>query len=112
MKQEPQLSEDQLFCRSVLSEWVGGDHHLEPIKTHGSGILMPWSQDLSTWDFNGLTHLVLLAHRHHVRFSIRSRGFREVAIVAHRRKTEGGMSVRHPGLDWLLSEVKINMEKK
>lgn len=27
MKPEHQLSEDQLFCRSILSRWVEGDHH-------------------------------------------------------------------------------------
>lgn len=105
MKPEPQLSEDQLFCRSILSRWVGGDHHLEPIKPHGDGILMPWSQDLSTWDFDGLTRLVLLAHQNHVRISIRAHQPRCVAITAHRRKVTGGMSERHPGLDYLLALI-------
>ena len=105
MKPEPQLSEDQLFCRSILSRWVGGDHHLEPIKPHGDGILMPWSQDLSTWDFDGLTRLVLLAHQNHVRISIRAHQPRCVAITAHRRKVAGGMSERHSGLEFLMEQI-------
>lgn len=101
MKPEPQLTEDQRFCRSVLSEWVGGDHHLDPIKEWGDGISMTHRGDLSTFDFDGLTRLVLLAHKHYVRITVRAASPREVAIIVHRRKPEGGFAQRHPGLSSL-----------
>lgn len=105
MKPEPQLTEDQMFCRSVLSEWVCGDHHLPPVKEWGDGIAITYRGDLSTFDFDRLTSLVLLAHLHCVRISIGAASPREVRIIVHRRKPEGNLMQRHPSLEELKARI-------
>jgi len=91
-------TEDQEYCRRALSRWVGGDHHLSKVYEFGEGICINTMQDLSTFDFDKLTQLVLIAHRYRIRIEIGSSGPRAVRIIAHRRKAEGTLSVKHPGL--------------
>jgi len=104
------LTEDQEYCKRTLAEWADGEHHLPDVKAHGFGICINWLGDLSTYDFNGLTRLVLLAHRDGVRFGIRSSGPGMVKITAHRRKTgprgDLSMSQWHPSITHLLSDVR------
>lgn len=104
MKKKPPfvLSDDQKYCRAMLSQWVGGDHHLGEISECGPGILMPWSQDFATYDFDAMTRLVVLAHVHLVRVSVKAHGPRQIAIICHRRTAEGTMPQRHPSIEALL----------
>jgi hypothetical protein len=80
------MTEDQQFCKDMLSEWVGGDHHLPKVHGFEKGICINFCGDLSTHDGDRLTRLVLLAHRDAVRIEIASSGPRRVKIIAHRRK--------------------------
>lgn len=109
MKKEPPFSEDQLFCKSMLSEWVCGDHHLPHVHHFGTGICINFYGDLSTYDGSRLTTLVLLAHRDFVRVEIASSGPRRVRVIAHRRKPqEAGDRIhqRHPSLDDLIQQIE------
>ena len=110
MKKAPvTLTEDQLFCKRMLSEWVGGDHHLPKVKEFGTGICINYYGDLSTYDWNRLTRLVLLAHRDYVRVEIASSGPRMVKVIAHRSAptTNGDKQwMRHPSLDDLVNEIQ------
>lgn len=102
------MTEDQLYCRQMLSVWVGGDHRLDKIEPFGVGIAMRWSQDLSTFDFDRLTALVLLAHKYWVRVSIQSHAPRYIKIVCHRRKPDGDrIYERHPGLADLAAKALL-----
>jgi len=99
MKNEPAFRKDQIFCKNMLSEWVGGDHHLPKVTEYGTGICINFYGDLSTYDWNRLTMLVLLAHRDFVRIEIGSSGPRMVRIIAHRRKPREDSDLqwqRHP----------------
>jgi len=91
-------TEDQEYCRKALSRWIGGDHHLPKVYEWGMGICISVHGDLSTFDWDRLTYLVLIAHRYRIRIEIGSSGPRTVRVIAHRRKAEGSQSVRHPGL--------------
>lgn len=65
--------------------------------------------DLSTYDWNRLTRLVLLAHRDFVRVELASSGPRMIKICAHRRapKTDKDTQCqRHPSLDDLIQEIQ------
>ncbi len=104
-KPEPELSEDQKYCVSVLAEWMHGEHHLGKIKPWGPGIAMTYMGDLSTYDFDGMTRLVLLAHARCVRLSVKAASPREVYIIAHRRNPTGdNYATRHPDLAALMSK--------
>ena len=99
-------SEDQQFCINALAEWACGHHHLPKVHEFGVGICINYSGDLSTFDFDRLTRLVLIAHKHYIRIEIASSGPRLVRIIAHRRKRDGNIYNRHPGLDELENTIK------
>jgi hypothetical protein len=54
---------------------------------------------LSTYDFDGLTRLVLWAHEHCCRISIQACNPGRVRIVLHRRRRDGEMWARHPTIE-------------
>lgn len=108
-KKTEHLDDNQQYCKDTLSEWADGDHHLPDVKAFGSGIAINFYGDLSTYDFNRLTRLVLLAHRDFIRIEIASSGPRMVKIIAHRRRPrEDGdrQYQRHPSLDDLIEEAR------
>lgn len=96
------MSENQEFCSSLLALWAGGWHHLPKVHPFGEGVAINWAGDLSTFDGDGLTRLVLLAHEHAVRIEIASSGPRLVKIIAHRRSHDAPKYYqRHPDLQKL-----------
>jgi len=107
------VSEDQEYCICMLSEWAGGRHHLPKVYAWGVGVCINHHGDLSTFDYNRLTRLVLLAHRDAVRIEIASSGPRRVKIIAHRRKHGEGLSMfeRHPCLADLAAIIDEMREK-
>ena len=113
MAKEFTLTADQEYCKKTLAKLVRGDHHLGPVHPCGLGISIFWVQDASTYDFDFLTRLVLLAHRDGVRIGVEPSGRRELKLTAHRRNCKGGelrMSERHPNLRELI-EMAESMEK-
>lgn len=105
---KPTLTEDQEYCRLMLSEWAGGDHHLPDVHVFGTGVCINTRKGLSTYDFDRLTSLVLLAHRDSVRIVIASSGPRMVKVIAHRRKPMAPgqrMWEGHPTLDDLITRI-------
>ena len=109
MKQKETLTEDQKFCADMLAEWAGGYHHLPKVHKSSQGVEINHYGDLSTFDFNKLTRLVLLAHRDFVRIEITNSGPRQVKIMAHlRRPKQKGdcMWSYHPSLADLIAQAK------
>lgn len=107
---ESAMTEDQKYCVAMLAEWAGGTHHLPKVHSFGDGVCINFLNDLSTYDFDRLTRLVLLAHRDAVRVEIAGSGPRMVRIIAHRRKHGDRKSMRqydwHPSLDDLVETIK------
>ncbi len=56
---------------------------------------------LSTFDMDGLTRLVIAAHREHCRASVSPHGFGWLLIQVHPRQPEGDLYSRHPGIERL-----------
>lgn len=106
-KREPVvLTEDQLYCKKVLAELYGGDHHLDPVKPCGDGISMRARRgEISTFDFDLMTAMVVAAHQYCVRIGVGPASPRELEITLHRRQPTGGMSGRHPSLADLSARV-------
>jgi len=96
-----ELTDNQEYCKRMLSQWVGGDHHLGKIHPFGHGIKMSYRGDLATFDSSKLTNLVLLAHRWRVRVSLTSAGIAGVNVCCWKRKESGSLFERHPGLEEL-----------
>ena len=100
-------NDDQWECIKLLVTLFRGFHHFptEP-KAHGRGICLnfrPYS--ISTFDFDGLTRLVFLAHDRCIRAEIAGSGPAMIKLVLHKRHTrEGGMSLRHPTVETALAD--------
>jgi hypothetical protein len=109
MMHEGQLknfNEDQQYCIRMLGDWAHGFHHLPMPKEFGRGVSIHWSQDLSTWDFNRLTTLVLLAHERCVRIEINRGNPQGITIAAHRRKRDSkSIYEGHPSLENLVRQI-------
>jgi len=102
------MTPDQTYCVEMLTEWVRGSHHLPKVRPHGSGVECNVYADLSTYDSDKLTRLVLLAHRDSIRVEIVSSGPRMVKVVCHRRKAmraDMGVNERHPTLTHLRETI-------
>lgn len=67
---------------------------------------------LSTFDMDGLTRLVLAAHREHCRVDISPHGFRWLRIRVQPRTERGGQTGRHPGLRELRDRITAELHRK
>lgn len=98
---------DQKRCLDFLSEWLGGEHHLPPVHEWGRGLCIniPGCK-LSTYDFDRLTVLILLAHKRSIRVELGHSGPGLIRVICHARSpgTRPIMDV-HPTLDDLISRI-------
>lgn len=99
------MTEDQRYCYEMLCDWLCGAHHVPTVKPFGRGIKVSvWSSRLSTFDFDQLTRLVLLAHDRCVRVELANGGPWRTGVVLHRRYArEGCISQRHPTIEEALT---------
>jgi hypothetical protein len=62
---------------------------------------------LATFDGDGLTKLVILAHELMIRIEIQTVNFNYMAIAMHKRKTrEGSISERHPTIETAIESCR------
>lgn len=99
---------------AFFSTLYGGKHHIpgarygdaKNVKPWGSGWSVSHHGDLSTYDFDLLTRLVLLAHERCVRACIGPGWPGGVKIGISAREREGGMSERHPTIEEALARFR------
>jgi len=97
-----------------FSALYGGKHHIpgarygdaKNVKVWGTGWSVSHYGDLSTYDFDMLTRLVLLAHDRCVRACIRQGGPGGVKVCISARDREGGFSERHPTIEEALARFR------
>jgi hypothetical protein len=73
---------------------------------HGICIVMRAGNGLSTWDFDGMTRLVIGAHDECIRVDVEARSRGYFAIYMHPRRRAGGMSVRHPTIETAVADYR------
>ena len=96
------MTDDQWECAQMFADVVGGFHHISgTIKPHGKGIkVSDRAFGWSTFDFDRLTRLVILAHDRMIRVALAQSGPYRVGFELYKRHTRvGSMSVRHPTLE-------------
>lgn len=96
------MTPDQRECYALFCDLVFGEHHLHgKVKGCGAGLL--WNariHNLATFDFDGLTRLVVLSHDRCIRTEIIPSGPGMIGITAYKRhKREGSMYERHPTME-------------
>ena len=103
------MTEAQRACFDLLCDVFHGEHHApERIYAFGRGIKCnAESHRLSTFDFDYLTRLVVLAHDACVRVEVVSSGPGRIGLVLHKRAGRTGSSYdRHPTMEEAIERVR------
>lgn len=109
------LKEDILDKEAAIeffADLYGGEHHIpgyrDGVKPFGEGWSVNSAGDLSTFDFNTLTRLVLMAHDRCIRASVLPGGPGKIKIAIWQRQRTGSYSQRHPTLEEALTAWRAN----
>ena len=105
------MSDDQWECAIFLADLFRGFHHVNgTIKPSGRGIEANvfngnWA---ATYDYDGLTRAVIMAHDRMIRFEISGRtGPNMLKLFLHKRHCrEGKMHERHPTLEQAIARCR------
>ena len=114
---EKWMNDDQWECAQMAADFMGGFHHLSYLRKWGPGIAIDHPNELATFDFSGLTRLVIMAHERCIRVGIdiqtrtetyEGQPYEEsyLFVSFHKRLREGRMSKRHPTLEELVRELR------
>ena len=96
------MTDDQWECVHMFADVVGGFHHITgSVKPFGCGIkVSAYPTRFATFDFDGLTRLVLLAHDRMIRVAVAPSGPGMIAFEMRKRhKRDGKISERHPTIE-------------
>ena len=104
LKKREDCNERQAIAWDMLDAWMR-THQFPRIRECGNGIEFCLVGDLSTWDWNQLTNLVLYAHAYRVRVELSPASPRYQRVCLHAREATGSTTERHPGLRELVEMV-------
>lgn len=107
------MSGDQIQCYELLCDLMHGEHHLNKVQAFGRGIKMSvYSGQLSTFDFDYLTRLVIMAHDRCIRAEIIASGPGRVGVALFKRHTrEGSINQRHPTIETAIASIRGSKDK-
>lgn len=97
LKKREDCNERQAIAWDMLDAWIGS-YRPKRICECGNGIEFCLTGDLSTWDWDQLTNLVLYAHAHRVRVELSGASPRHLRVCLHAREATGSTTERHAGL--------------
>lgn len=91
-----------------FSEFYYGEHHIpNEIKPCGYGWMVNHDRgSLSTYDFNQLTRLVLMAHEKCIRVEVNPIRNGILQIKLHQREKEGTIMTSHPTIEKAISDFR------
>jgi len=104
LKKREDCNERQAIAWDMLDAWMG-TNRFRRIRECGNGIEFCLVDDLSTWDWNQLTNVVLYAHAHRVRVELSPAPPHRLRVCLHAREATGSTTERHPGLVELVEMV-------
>jgi len=94
-------------AEAVLANTYFGLHHVPgKIKDLGHRVEVTVPCNLATFDFDGLTRLVIGAHDECVRVGLRNGPPRKIVIMFHDRNREGGFTQRHPTMEDAIKSIR------
>jgi hypothetical protein len=106
LKKREDCNERQAIAWGMLDAWMG-THRFPRIRECGDGIEFCPVGDLSSWDWDQLTNLVLYAHAYRVRVELSGAAPFCLRVCLHAREATGSTTERHPGLVEL-AEMAMN----
>ena len=104
LKKREDCNERQTIAWDMLDAWMR-THQFPRIRECGNGIEFCMHGDLSTWDWNQLTNLVLYTHAYRVRADLSAAAPGRLRVCLHAREETGSTTERHPGLRELVEMV-------
>ena len=104
------MTDDQYECYEMLADLYYGWHHIHG-KLHewGTGIRLNTHQtgSMASFDFDGLTRAIVMAHDRMIRFCIEPSGPGMLGLTLHKRHSrEGRMSERHPTIEEAIERIR------
>lgn len=111
---EKWMTDDQWECAKLLADLFYGFNHITgTIKKDWEGIKVAvdtgnWA---ATFDFDGLTRAVVMAHDRMIRVEIRPAGPHRIKLLLQKRHVrEGKMRDRHPTLEDAVADIRSRLE--
>lgn len=93
-----ELSKEEAIA--FFAMFYRGEHHLPAeVKHYGYGWSILDRNSFSTYDFNGLTRLVVMAHDKAFRVELVPKPNNKMLIAIWKRRRDGGMTESHPTLE-------------
>lgn len=104
------MSDDQWECAQFIADLFRGWHHvMGEIKQCGTGVKLNTSATnwAASYDYDGLTRAIVMAHDRMVRFEFQPSGPRLMQLVLHKRHQRSGrMHERHPTLEEAILDAR------
>ena len=95
------LAKVDLFIDFVF----GGRHHTRKVIEHSNCFEVRFWQDVSTWDGNIMTKIVVASHDLGLRASLDANGMRGLKLTLHSRATRAASITGHPTLEQHLEKI-------
>jgi hypothetical protein len=96
-----------------FSDFYFGEHHFpSELKVCGHGWMINHYMSMSTFDYNHLTRLVLMAHDRCIRVEIAPCNAQYIRIKVHKRDREGEYTERHPTIQQAIKSITENPRDK
>lgn len=111
---EPWMTDDQWECALLLADLFYGLNHLDgKIKKDWDGIKVAvgngnWA---ASFDYDGLTRAVVMAHDRMIRIEIKPAGPEKIKLhLQKRHHREGTMRDRHPTLEDAVKDIRERLD--
>jgi len=107
---EPWMTDDQWSCAQMVADLFFGFHHVcGTFRPFGSGLAISVSNGnwAASFDFDGLTRAVVMAHDRMIRFEICPSGPRMLKLLlCQRHSRDGRMIERHPTIEQAIEMIR------
>jgi len=104
------MNDEQWECAQFLADFYGGWHHVhgkvKDASPTGIHINTRHISQFATYDFDGLTRLVVMAHDRAIRVQVGPSGPGMLELMFHKRTREGDSFRRHPTLEDAISRLR------
>lgn len=100
---------------AFFAEFYYGEHHIPGYQVYpfGQGWMVKHDRgDIATYDYDGLTRLVLMAHDKAYRVSVMPMNAGKLKICVWKRQRDGGMTESHPAINQAIEKYNLYITNK
>lgn len=103
------MTDDQWECAQMIRDLFRGFHHVSgKIKPNRGGVEVSVYDErwAATFDTDGLTRAVVMAHDRMIRFQIASSSPKRLKLYLDKRTREGDLYSRHPTIEEAIASAR------